>query len=407
MLTRRWALPGIFVLWTAVLAGSPVALAQPDPELSAEQAELDAGADLSSRARRALFRARAQQDIGAYAEAAEIITTWLAGDPARDHHLLRFNLAVSYLALERPADALASLERSVALAPRFARGWLRLGEAAYELEKYRQAGEAFGRAYDLSPDRRPEILYYAGVSLLSGGQPGPALSRLMLLLDLHGDEASLEWYQALLAAAIDAGQAGRATVYLERLLAAQPDDPRAWDLAYRFHAGRSDYEQAAAHLTLAGYLRELSREEQVQLGDLYAVIGVPLQAARYYEQAFTAASEPQPDEYRKLATAWLSAHELDAARATLATALAARPTTGLWALKGDLEYTAEDYGAALDAFGQATALDPEFGRGYLMQGYCALELDREAEARRHLARAISFPDQAAAARALVRRLDVP
>jgi tetratricopeptide (TPR) repeat protein len=407
MRQRRWALLGIILLWTAGLWTAPTASAQPDAGLSAEQAELDAGADLSSRARRALFRARAQQDNGAFAEAAEIVTTWLAGDPDRDHHLLRFNLAVSYLALDRPAEALVSLEKSVALAPRFARGWLRLGEAAYELGKYRQAGEAFGRAYDLSPDRRPEILYYAGVSLLSGGQPKPALSRLILLLDLHAAEAGLDWYQALLAAAIDAGQPERATVYLERLLAAQPNDPRAWDLAYRFHAGRSDYEQAAAHLTLAGYLRELSRDEQEQLGDLYAVIGVPLQAARYYEQAFAAASEPQPDEYRKLATAWLSAHELEAARATLTAALAARPTTELWALSGDLEYTAEDYAAALEAFTQSTATDSAFGRGYLMMGYCALELGRETEAREYLARAVSFPDQAAAARALVRRLDAP
>jgi len=399
-------------LWAAVvmLAGggllAPIGAAKPPPDaaLLSEQSRLESGDDLGSRARRTLFRARARQDEGDFADAVEIMSAWLGGDPAREHHLLRFNLAVSYFGLERPAEALTSLEQAVALAPRYSRAWLRLGEAAYELENYRQAGEAFVHAYDLSPDQRPEILYYAGVSLLSGGEAGQALDSLARLIDTHAHAAGLDWYQALLAAAVDASQPQRALPYLDRMLAARSDDPGAWELAYRFHAGLADYEQAALHLTVADHLQPLSRSEQAQLGDLYAVIGVPIQAARYYEMAFIAETEPSPDEYRKLATAWLAAHELAPARATLARALAARPTTRLWALQGDLEYTAEDYITALTAFGHAVELDPDFGRGYLMMGYCALELGQEDEARRHLLRAAEFPEQASAARAMARRL---
>jgi len=131
---------------------------------------------------------------------------------------------------------------------------------------------------------------------------------------------------------------------------------------------------------------------------LYAVIGVPLKAAAYYERAYSADTEPVPAEYKKLASAWLAAHEPEAARATLQTALAAHPTTVLWALQGDVEYIARDFTAALSAFSNSTELDPEFGRGYLMMGYCALELGETEAARRHLSRAAEFPDQAAAAR---------
>ncbi len=397
-----WAV--ILVMVVGGLMGSAEA-AEPDAALLKEQALLDAGNDLSSRARRALFRARTRQDEGEFEDAAAVMSTWLAGDPAREHHLLRFNLAVSYFGLERPADALVSLEQAVTLAPRYARAWLRLGEAAYELKKYRQAGEAFVRAYDLSPDHRPEILYYAGVSLLSGDRAGQAFGSLARLIDNHPDTARLDWYQALLAAAGEASRPEHAAPYLDRLLAARPDDPDAWELAYRFHAGQTDYEQAAAHLTVADYLQDLSRDELIQLGDLYAAIGVPLQAAHYYELAFTAETEPGPDEYRKLATAWLSAHEPAAARTTLDTALAARATTRLWALKGDLEYMAEDYAAALAAFAHGIELDPDFGRGHLMMGYCAYELGREKEALCHLARAAEFPAQSTTARGLVDRLN--
>jgi len=39
-----------------------------------------------------------------------------------------------------------------------------------------------------------------------------------------------------------------------------------------------------------------------------------------------------------------------------------------------------------------------------MMGYCALELEREAEARRHLEKAAEFPGQAAGARSLLGRI---
>ena len=50
------------------------------------------------------------------------------------------------------------------------------------------------------------------------------------------------------------------------------------------------------------------------------------------------------------------------------------------------------------------ALDPDFGRGWLMMGYCAVELGREDEARRHLERAAEFPEQATSARNLLSRV---
>ena len=64
----------------------------------------------------------------------------------------------------------------------------------------------------------------------------------------------------------------------------------------------------------------------------------------------------------------------------------------------------EDFEAALTAFDRATDLDPEFGRGWLMMGYCAIELGRPDEARRYLEKAAEFPDQAAGARSLLGRV---
>jgi Flp pilus assembly protein TadD len=110
------------------------------------------------------------------------------------------------------------------------------------------------------------------------------------------------------------------------------------------------------------------------------------------------------EEFERLASAWLSAHAHDRARATLKTALGRKETVRLWSLLGDLEYLDEDYEAALTAFDRSCELDPEFGRGWLMMGYCALELERETEARRHLEKAAEFPGQASGARSLLSRI---
>ena len=220
------------------------------------------------------------------------------------------------------------------LEPRYGRAWLRLGEAAYELEKFAEAGDAFVRAYDLTPDPAPEILYYAGVSLLMGQQAEQSLAALEKLLTGSPPGRGAGLVPGAHFGRHPGRPAGRGCnrswiVCWPTI----PKMPRAWELSYQFAAGQEDYRAAAVSLTIAGYLRPLSHAELVQLGDLYAVISVPIQAARYYEQAM---ARPDADvetgrveEFERLASAWLGAHDYDRARATLKTALGQKENLGL------------------------------------------------------------------------------
>jgi tetratricopeptide (TPR) repeat protein len=134
------------------------------------QNSIEAGDGLSSRARKTLFTSRSKQDKGEYGSAAAVMGKWVSEHPDGPHHLLYFNWAVSQLSLDQSAEAMANLEQAVSLEPQFARAWLRLGEAAYDLEKYARAAEAFSHGYSLMPDPRPEILYYSGVAWLLADQ---------------------------------------------------------------------------------------------------------------------------------------------------------------------------------------------------------------------------------------------
>jgi predicted Zn-dependent protease len=400
-----------------VLAAAPTAAAAAAPDRAERQAAIESDAALPERARATLFRARTSLDEGDPAAAAEVLQAWLAGDPGRDHHLLRFELGAALLADGRADAAGAELRAAVGLEPAFARAWLRLGEAAYEGAQYAEAADAFERAYALLPDPPAEVLHYAAVCRLQAGDAAGACDLLAPLVAADPAGAPFAWHQALAAAAIEAGTPARARGSLAALLAARPDDRAVWDLAWRFAAGSGDYRDAAVLLKAEGFLAELDAAELEQLGELFAAVGIPLEAARAWARAAELRRGSEGGEgdeggeaeagggTARLARAWLAAHEPARARAVLADALAARgEDAALLSLLGEVALAAEDHAGALDAFARAAAADPDDGRAALMAGWCALELGREAEARRHLTAAAAFADQAEAARGLLGRL---
>jgi tetratricopeptide (TPR) repeat protein len=402
--------------WADAPAVDPATSPAADLAKTELQTQIESGSDLTSRGKKVLFRARTHQDAERYDKAVEILDEWLIEHPDREHPLLRFQLGLAYLGLQNKEAAVRALQKAVTQEPRFARAWLRMGEAAYELEEFETAADAFDRGYELNPVARPEFLYYSCIASLMGGQSERALADLERLLSLHRDVATLEWYRAVVAAASAAEEPRRAADPIQNALADNGDDPDAWELAYRYAAGLQDYEAAVVYLTITDYLQPLNRQQWRQLGDLYAGINVPLMAARCYETALdraavgaepgavtegTSRSRAQAQEYERLAGAWLAAHRHDEARETLRRALAQAESRRLWSLLGDLNYMTEDYAGALEAFGRGCELDPNFGRGWLMMGYCARELDRSDEARTYLERAAEFPEQAAGAAVLL------
>ncbi len=376
-----------------------------DEDCIALQAQIESGQDLSPRAQKVLFSSRTRQDDGRFADAVHILNEWMADHPDQPHHLLYFNLATNQLDLDQPAAALENLERAVALEPHFSRGWLRLGEAAYEQQKYARAAEAFSAGHKTMCEPRPEILYYSAVAWLLAKEPEKALAGLETLLEKHSELATLDWYQALVGAASEAGQFESAKPWVQKCLVDNESDPKAWYLAYQFAASGEDYEKAAVYLTVVGHLRPLMRDEFLQLGDLYAGSGVPIQAARNYQMALEFPEyEPKSADYLRLASAWMAAHQMDEAHTVLDQGIVAKPSAKLLALLGDWNYAEKNYADARAAFEKCLAMNPEYGRGWLMCGYCSLELGDNEKARASLYQARKFSAQEKVAGELLQRL---
>ena len=397
-------------LWVLMLmlAGAGASPAADSAARTQRQAAIESDSFLPERARAALFRARTRLDAGDAAGAAAILQDWLAGDAGRDNHLMRFELGVARLADGQAAAAQAELRRAVELEPAFARAWLRLGEAAYENAEYAAAADAFARAYDLLPDPPAEVLHYAAVCRLQSGDAIGACDLLEPLVAADPGGAPFAWHQALASAALEADAPGRARPHLARLVVARPDDPAVWDLAWRFAAGSGEYRDAAVLLKSVGFIEDLDAAELEQLGELFAAVGIPLEAARAWARAAGLRAPEETasiDDAARLARAWLAAHRPAEARAVIAAAMTAHgDDAGLLMLLGDTALSEQDTDGAYEAYARAAAAAPDDGRAQLMAGWCALELGRTAEARRHLAAATRFPAQAEAARGLLGRV---
>lgn len=394
----------LFSIFAAVVAFGPLAALGAEanaPAGAASGGPIDKISDLPVASRMALFRAQEYQDAGKPEEAVEEIRDFIKRNPKNDHYLIRFFLANSLSQRQKYEEALVEYEATVRYEPRHMQGWLNLGEMAYNLGMYERAAEAMKKGFDLNPERPTRLLYYTAVAYLLSEKPERAAPVLEELVSgVHG-EVTLDWFKALVSVylTLEDEESGARTV--TAMLARFPQDPAAWYVAFQYAASVSDYKQAAVALTITGYLRDLSREERMQLGDLYSAIKDPARATDFYRSALVDSGSTK--ELERLASAYIAAYDTKSALQTLERALADEPTARLWSLKGDLHYMERNYAASYEAFRKCADLEPQTGRAYLMMGYCAIEMALYDDAIENLEVAADFPDQEETALLLVKR----
>jgi tetratricopeptide (TPR) repeat protein len=398
----------IFLTLGAASAEPVGALATPTEPIAAASAVAVVGyvdpADVSAvprHARKTLVLATAKAQRGEHAAAAEVLAAHLRDAADEDHYLLRYHLARCYDAVGRTEAAREEYTQAVALEPRLATAWFGLGHACYTLGDYAGAGDAFLRSFRGDADPQPETLYFAAAGYLLADQPAAAAPLLQELCSGRWGTPRHDWYAQLASCAISLEQADLAASVLAQYLSESPGSHEAWFLAYQFHVGCKDYRKAAIALTVVSYLRDLTPRESRTLGDLYALVDVPALAGRQYRA--TLSEEANVEDFERLASALVAAHELDDALASLRDGLRAQPTARLWSLLGDVYYLKREFAAAADAYAKVAELDPNSGRALLMIGYCHMERGNRGLAIQHLVAAAKFEDQADLAERLLQR----
>jgi tetratricopeptide (TPR) repeat protein len=404
----EWLLPwviGVGLIWFVVAParGDDVAV---DPGLqeseaaAAEQVSLYDLSNLPRKLRKVVFRAATYGKRREPEKAVELLTGHLRDHPDQDHCLVRLHLAQNLADLDETALAREHYRKAVMLEPKLDRGWLGLADTSYDLEDFALAGDAFVQGFRTSPEHPTQVLYYAGAAYLMADDPARAVDVFTELTSGDVGFPQLPWYRGLIIAAARLEQPELADGAVARMVETFPEEPDAWYLKYQHEAGKKAYREAAVALRFVGFLRDLTPTEHQQLGDLYVVLGVPWLASRQYATAM--GDTARVEEWERLGSALVAAHETEEALTVLNEALTRQESPRLWALLGDIHYLRQEYGPARDAFARIADRD-DSGRALLMEGYCALEMgDREA-ALDLLGRATTFPDQADMAQRLLQR----
>jgi tetratricopeptide (TPR) repeat protein len=276
---------------------------------------------------------------------------------------------------------------------------MNLGKIYYDLKEYQKAGNALVKGYETSEEKEPETLFNACTAFLMADKKEKAIPCLEILVSGKLRPPKQEWVRSLLMVYIDLKLTQKAEQMLKRLVDKYGDNHLWWRLSYQFYANQNDYQKAITSLIIYSYLTPLKRDGIILLGDLFGVIGVPLEAARYYEKALK--SDGKPDEFEKLISFLLAGHRLEKAREALDQVLKKNPTAKLWSLLGQVYYKEERYEDAFQAFSQSAKLDTKNGEYPLMMGYCALQLENKDKAMSALKNASQFPRQRKIARELL------
>ena len=387
----------LFAILVALASRAPLALADaakdakanakataPAPATTAKgEKPIQTLEDLPRDARMALFDAQGLMEKGQNDKAVDVLAKYVKDHEKKDDNfLVRYQYASMLVQVDKRAEALKQYERAVQLEPRYDDGWLGLGETAYGLGDFKRAAEALQKGYDLSTEKRPELLYYAAAARLQSGDAPGALPMLEDLTSGQHGAPKFEWFRGLVSGCLQAEDKERGQRAVNAMLEKFPDNPDAWYLAFQFYASTSNYQQAAVSLTVVGYLRPLTRQEHMQLGDLYSAIDAPAAAADHYTVATR--DSTSSNEAERVASAFMASYQPDSALVVLNKSIGKEPTYKLWSLLGDLQVMEKHFDEAYKAFNECVKLSPSEPRPYMMLGYCALELNQPDLAMTHL-----------------------
>lgn len=315
-------------------------------------------------------------------QAEKLLNRYVGEQNGNVHYLLLFTLGNAMARQGKNNEALANYDLAVRINAKDADVWRNMGKICFDLKQYGRAAGHLFKAYELMTEKEPEILYQAAVCRMLNNTPDKAVALLEKVCDWPEKEVKDEWLGSLANAYIETGQWAKAAATVQRIIRKESDNPHWWKVLAQVYLGRKDYRNAAAalqiHLDLSADGGKTEKEDLVLLADLYRLANVPLKAARLYEQIVSLSE--RPDDYEKVAAAYLSAHQPDQAEKWLRRGLDQKPDSRLWRMLGILFYNRGQYAEAYEVLARSRELNPDDGQTSMLMGYCALQLERYEKA---------------------------
>lgn len=356
------------------------------------------------------------------------------------HYLVDFTLANCYLMMQVPQKALPHYQAALKSNPEFRAGWVNLGRCSYELREYPTAAEAFYKAYLLGEgEKDPQLLYFTAVAWFMSGKQDKVINYLQLLFKNHPKNIKLEWREVYVQACLATDQPRqalscieilseestgsrrlqwqeirlqqyqslkmkkKALAYVTKLIDEDPLRVLWWRGLAHFHLSEKHYRQALVALIISGYLEPLDNNGKRLLADLNQFLGIPLEAARYYEML--AQSEVDLELTRRLVDSYRALHRPNRALDWVEQGLLKTSDPALFMIQGELLFELKKYHEAERSFIAAARTPRQAGQAWLMAGYAALNLGEYSRARKNLEAAVKYSKQRQIAEQILLQLD--
>lgn len=359
------------------------------------------------------------------------------------HYLIYFTLGNCYLMLDQPSKAIPIYQKALKKKSDFSAAWVNLAKCFYDLNKPMDAAKSFLKGYETKTEKKPNLLYYSAASFMAAEDNKKALEIFGRLLNLHPNDIKLEWKESLVQAYlacemplkalpfikelaektngkkqtqwqevllyqyISLQMKDKALSYAKELTRNYPLEPKWWKTITHLHLLENRYQDALISLTVYGYLTPLSEQEKKLMADLHMALGIPIQAARLYEEIISDQKEKTDIEIvKQLAQSYLSLYKPQQSLESIEKGLYFfRKDMDLLMLKGRILYQMERYPEAIHVFEKITT-DSKTIKGdvWMMLGYSALNAKQIEKARHAFKEALKYPNQKKTAQKFLRRL---
>ena len=368
------ALAALFALMSLAFFPAPVCRAAPRMAPADQQA---------------IHSAQNALENGDRSGARRILSDHLKKRSGTVHPLVYHVLGNAFYLDGRVRDAYDAFRKGLDIAPDSRDLCLNLARAAFDLKRYREAGNLLERAYGLEKPADPDLLYEAGAAFYKAGAYGKARDVLRRLVRSRKSPETA-WIELLLHTLLELKAFSDAETLLTDYLNRHPADPAYWELLAQLRLQRGDPAGAAAALEVAYAAAPPDADGWRELAGLYLSVELPGAALRCLEKAYGA--HPGPKACKKMADLARSAHLPDRAVAYLDRAIAQSPNAALFRQKGEIFYSQGQWEKAVAAFRESRRLDPANGAAAFYLGHSALRSGDMELARTAFAAAAEFSD---------------
>ena len=234
-----------------------------------------------------------------YASAREVYARILERDPANSEALYR--MGVLWSIDKDDTKAIEYLEKSLKVDPSRYDAWKRLGDLRIEVNRFREAAEAYGRAYQIQAGR--DVREKEGVAWLSAREFARANEAFTeLILQDPGDYHAIYYYGNLLLAQ---GEPERAARCYEAAVKLKPELVEACINLAAVRFGQQRFDEAAQllekSLTAVPFSAPYDPKVRFNLGLAYLKSGDPAKARDNLEKYLELCpSCPQVDQVKGL-----------------------------------------------------------------------------------------------------------